>query len=35
MFFDGALNVENSNTVVIKWKDQMHTINFPENPMEN
>ncbi len=35
MFFDGALNVEKKNTVVLKFKDQFHNIQFPENPIEN
>jgi hypothetical protein len=35
MFFEGALNVEHNYTVTFKFKDQMHTINFPENPLVN
>ncbi len=35
MFFEGALNVEHNYIVTFKCKDKVHTLNFPENPMEN
>ncbi len=35
MFFDGATNIQNNYKVVFKFKDQTHTIKFPENVIDN
>jgi hypothetical protein len=35
MFFYGPENVEENYTIVIKYKERLFTINFPENPSDN